>query len=452
MWTFNPSDYITLWDWLLSFMYMGMAMMVFWVYIRFRKNDDPAYRWFIPALFFKFLGGIAVLMIYAYYYTAGGDTYSYFDNTKVLIRLSGDDFSSAFQFLLGDNSWESYSKFTFESGRPWTDLYADDNAWAVSRFTYPIVILGLGRIMTSTILFNVFAFIGPWKLFKFLNQRYPGQTARLAFAIFFIPSCVFWGSGLYKDSFTLSATLWILYSIMAISFEKKKIALNIFLILVNSYLIISIKPYIFVALMPAALILFLYSSVQNIRNKALRVLVLPLGTAILLVGGLSAYSYLSPSLGKYGSMDSMMEKLVVTREDFINNKTYSSNFFDIGDFDPTMGGLARKAPLAFIYGLFGPFPWQVANPVMAISSLEGMLFLVLFVIALRNVLFRKGASRVLSDPVIIGFLIFSLMFIIFVGLSTANFGSLVRYRIPALPLFFFCVMYIIGKTRRDQLE
>jgi len=451
MYTFNPSDYITFWDWLLSFVYMGMALMVFWVYIRFRKNEDPAYNWFIPALFFKFIGGIAVLMIYGYYYT-GGDTFSYFDNTKVLIRLSSHDPGAVFNFLLGDNSWESFSKFTFDSGRPWGDLYRDDNAWAVSRFTYPFVILGLGRIMTSTILFNVFAFIGPWKLFKFLNQRYPGQTVRLALAIFFIPSCIFWGSGLYKDTFTLTATLWILYSIMAISFEKRKIALNVFLILVNSYIIISIKPYIFVALMPAAMILFLYSSVQNIRNKALRVLVLPVGTAVLLVGGLAIYSYVSPSLGKYGSMDAMMEKLVVTRQDFVSNKTYSSNFFDIGEFEPTMGGIARKAPLAFIYGLFGPFPWQVANPVMAISSLEGMLFLVLFIIALRNVLFRKGASKVLSDPVIIGFLIFSLMFIIFVGLSTANFGSLVRYRIPALPLFFFCVMYIIGKTRRDQLE
>jgi hypothetical protein len=451
MWTFNPSDYITLWDWLLSFMYMGMAMMVFWVYIRFAKNDDPAYRWFIPALFFKFLGGIAVLMIYGYYYP-GGDTFSYFDNTKILIRLTSTDPGAVFNFLMGDNSWESFSYFSYDSGRPWMDLYRDSNAWAVSRFTYPVVILGLGRIMTSTILFNVFAFIGPWKLFKFLNQRYPGQTARLAFAIFFIPSCIFWGSGLYKDSFTLSATLWILYSIMAISFEKKKIGMNLLMIVINSYIIISIKPYIFVALMPAALILFLYSSVQNIRNKALRVLVLPLGTLILVAGGLSVYSYISPSLGKYGSMDSMMEKLVVTRQDFISNKTYSSNFFDIGEFEPTMGGIARKAPLAFIYGLFGPFPWQVANPVMAISSLEGMAFLILFLIALRNVLFRKGASKVLSDPVLIGFLIFSLMFIIFVGLSTANFGSLVRYRIPALPLFFFCVMYIIGKTRRDQLE
>lgn len=452
MYTFNPSDYITLWDWLLSFMYIGFAVMVFWVYIRFAKNDDPVYRWFIPALTFKFLGGIAVLMIYAYYYTDGGDTYSYFDNTKVLIRLTLEDPGAAFNFLMGDNSWESYSKFTFSSGRPWGDLYRDDNAWAVSRFTYPIVILGLGRIMTSTILFNVFAFIGPWKLFKLLNRRYPGQTLRLAFAMFFIPSCIFWGSGLYKDSFTLSATMWILYSIMAISFERKKIGLNILMIVINSYIIITIKPYIFVALMPAALILFLYSSVKNIRNKALRVLVLPMGTVALLVGGLAVYSYVSPSLGQYGSMNSMMEKLVVTQQDFVNNKTYSSNFFDIGEFDPSLSGIAKKAPLAFIYGLFGPFPWQVANPVMAISSLEGMAFLFLFLIALRNVLFRKGASKVLSDPVIVGFLIFSFMFIIFVGLSTANFGSLVRYRIPALPLFFFCVMYIIGETRRDQLE
>ncbi|MPM31196.1 hypothetical protein SDC9_77750 [bioreactor metagenome] len=426
-------------------------MMVFWVYIRFRKNDDPAYRWFIPAMTFKFIGGIAVLLIYGYYYP-GGDTYSYFDNTKVLIRLTGEDPSSVLRFLLGDNSWESYSRFTFESGRPWGDLYADSNAWAVSRFTYPFVILGLGRIMTSTIIFNVFAFIGPWKLFKFLNKRYPGQTFRLAIALFFIPSCVFWGSGLYKDSFTFSATLWIFYSVMAIAYERKKVGLNVFLILLNSYFIISIKPYIFVALMPAVLILILYSSVKGIRNKALRVLVLPASTVLIFVGGLSLYSYLAPSLGKYGSMDAMMEKLVVTREDFINNKTYSANYFDIGHFDPTLAGVARKAHLAFIYGLFGPFPWQVANPVMAISSLEGMAFLFLFLIALRNVLFRKGASKVLSDPVLIGFLIFSLMFIIFVGLSTANYGSLVRYRIPALPLFFFCVMYIIGKTRRDQLE
>lgn len=451
MYYFNVHDYIGTMDWLLTLLYMGIAILIVWVYIRFRKQDDLSYRWYIPALAFKFLGGIAVLMIYGYYYP-GGDTYSYFDNTKVLIRLTAEKPWHALHFLLGDNSIESFSRFTFESGRPWTDLYYDKNAWAISRFTYPFVILGLGRIMTSTVLLNIIAFLGPWKLFHLLNRRYPGMESRIAIAILFIPSCIFWGSGLYKDSFTLSATLWIMYSIMAIAFERKKVGLNILLILVNAYLIISIKPYIFIALMPAAFILFLYSSVKSIRNKALRLLVMPASTVTLIAGGLYAYSSLSESLGKYGSIESTMQKLVVTREDFINNKTYSANFFDIGSFEPTMGGILSKAHLAFIYGMFGPFPWQIANPVMAISSLEGMIFLILFVIAMRNVLFRRGALKVLSDPVILAFLLFSLMFIIFVGLSTANYGSLVRYRIPALPLFFFCMLYITGKTRRDRLE
>jgi hypothetical protein len=300
--------------------------------------------------------------------------------------------------------------------------------------------------MTSAVMLNLAAFIGLWKFFYILNQRYPGQTRRIAFAVFFIPSCVFWGSGLYKDTFTLSATLWIFYSVMAIAFERKKVGLNIIMILVNSYIIISIKPYIFVALMPAALIIFLYSSVQSIRNKALRVLVLPLAVVTVFIGGISLYSYLSPSLGKYGSMDVMMQKLIVTREDFVNNKTYSTNFFDIGNFDPSFSGVVRKAPLAFIYGLFGPFLWQVATPVMALSAVEGMFFLFLFLISLRNVLFREGASKALADPVLIGFLLFSFIFIVFVGLSTANFGSLVRYRIPALPLFIFSLFVIQKKT------
>ena len=76
-------------------------------------------------------------------------------------------------------------------------------------------------------------------------------------------------------------------------------------------------------------------------------------------------------------MTSMINKLIITREDFIHNKTYSTNFFDIGEFEPSFLGVLKKVPLAFLYGLLGPFPWHVTNPVIAISSLEGSLFLIL---------------------------------------------------------------------------
>ncbi|NLL27622.1 MAG: hypothetical protein GX259_02405 [Bacteroidales bacterium] len=447
---FNPSDYITIWDWLLSFIYMGFIIIAMYVYTLFKRKNDPIYKWLIPAFIVKCFGGIAVLMIYAYYYTEGGDTYSYFDNTKKLLLLTFENPQGTLRLLLGENTYETFSFFPYSIGKPWADLFFDDKTWAVSRFTYPFVLLGFGRIMTSTILFNAYALIGPWKLFRLLCEQYPDYRKKLAFAMFFIPSCIFWGSGLYKDSFTLSSTLWIFYSILQITLNRKKIGINLFLIILNSYIIISVKPYIFVVLLPAVLILFTYSSVKKIKNKALRILALPSLTIIVFAGGLLLFSSLSSSLGQYGNMTSMINKLIITREDFIHNKTYSTNFFDIGEFEPSFLGVLKKVPLAFLYGLLGPFPWQVTNPVIAISSLEGSLFLILFILSLRAVLFQKNVFKNLSDPIFISFLFFSVILVIFVGLSTPNFGSLVRYRIPALPLYLFCMIHVISLSKKES--
>lgn len=450
MFYFNPSDYITIWDWLLSFLYIAFVIITIYIYKSFKRKDNATYKWLIPAFIVKCFGGIAVLMVYAYYYTEGGDTYSYFDNTKKLLLLTLENPQGAFRLLLGENTYETFSLFPYSIGKPWPDLFFDDKTWAVSRFTYPFVFLGLGRIMTSTILFNAYALIGPWKLFRLLCEQYPEYRKKLAFAMFFIPSCVFWGSGLYKDSFTLSSTLWIFYSILQISLNRNKIGINLFLIILNSYIIISIKPYIFVVLLPAALVLFTYSHVKRIRNKALKFLALPSLTIIVFAGGLLIFSSLSSSLGQYGDMTSMMDKLVITRDDFMHNKTYSTNFFDIGEFDPSFFGILKKAPLAFLYGLFGPFPWQVTSPVIAMSSLEGLFFLFLFILALRAVLFQKNVFKKLSDPIFISFLFFSVLLVIFVGLSTPNFGSLVRYRIPALPLYLFCMLHIASISKKEK--
>ena len=38
-----------------------------------------------------------------------------------------------------------------------------------------------------------------------------------------------------------------------------------------------------------------------------------------------------------------------------------------------------------------------------------------------------------------------------VGLSTANFGALVRYKIPSIP-FFMCLLMILDETKERQLQ
>ena len=443
------TDYITIFDWIITVIIIGLISLFAWVYSKYVNKNNPVYKWFLPALLAKILGGVAISCIYVYYY-GGGDTFGYFNNALGIVRLTGEDPLAAIRFLAGENSKESYRVFDYTYTKMELYMYLNPKTWAVSRFSYPFVVLGFGRFLQSTILLNIMAFVGPWKLFQLLNRRYPGITKWLAFAVLFIPSCLFWGSSLYKDTFTFSATLLVFYSFMAIGLEKRKVFLNSVLIIVNFYIIISIKPYIFAALLPAVLFVFLFSMIQRVQNRVLRLLIFPTYLIIILFGGLYVFSSLSSELGSYGDINDTIQKIVITREDFINNELYSDHYFDIGKFDASIGGLIKKIPAALFYGLFAPFPWQVKNVVMLVSSAEAMMFLLFVIRALWNCIIKKNFFKVIKDPVLISFLIFVFIFIIFVGLSTANFGSLVRYRIPALPFLGVILVLLFVKQKSDN--
>ena len=112
--------------------------------------------------------------------------------------------------------------------------------------------------------------------------------------------------------------------------------------------------------------------------------------------------------------------------------------------------MLRKAPVAIFAGLFRPTLLDVRNPVMAISALENtalMLFLL-------YILFRVGplgfAGHVFSRPMILFSFVFAIFFSFAVGLTTSNFGSLVRYKIPALP-FFLASLYMIRYNQQRKL-
>jgi hypothetical protein len=115
---------------------------------------------------------------------------------------------------------------------------------------------------------------------------------------------------------------------------------------------------------------------------------------------------------------------------------------DIGEFEATVPSMLAKAPLAINLALFRPYLWEANNVVMLLSGLECMVILVFTI----RVLLRArvlGAFPIIYKNHLLSFsIIFSLFFAFSVGISTSNFGSLVRYRIPVLP-FFIASLYII---------
>jgi hypothetical protein len=81
---------------------------------------------------------------------------------------------------------------------------------------------------------------------------------------------------------------------------------------------------------------------------------------------------------------------------------------------------------------------------MLISALENT-FLILLTL---RIFFKAGPinffSLIFKEPLLIFSFVFAIFFSFSVGLTTANFGALVRYKIPALP-FYLCTLFILEK-------
>ena len=100
--------------------------------------------------------------------------------------------------------------------------------------------------------------------------------------------------------------------------------------------------------------------------------------------------------------------------------------------------MLTKIPQAVNVSLFRPYLWEVKNPLMLFSSLESLILLAIT----AAVVIKKGSvmGKAMRNPTIVFCLVFSLTFAFAVGVSTFNFGTLSRYKIPLLP--FYCLLMV----------
>jgi hypothetical protein len=122
--------------------------------------------------------------------------------------------------------------------------------------------------------------------------------------------------------------------------------------------------------------------------------------------------------------------------------------YDLGKIEPTPIGMATKIPAGIIVTLFRPYLWEVKKPIMLLSSLEGLAFIILTLMVFYKVGFFNTIKKIAKDPNLLFFFIFSMIFAFAVGISTGNFGTLSRYKIPCMPFFaaLLLILYYQHKT------
>lgn len=442
------SELITLFDLVLAPFYLMFIYFIAKIVSRkLGGGSNPHYKYFISGLFAKIGGAVGLCMIYVYYYEYGGDTTNYHSDSGALVRLlfhSSADFFNAWLLPLSPAT-ESY--FTNDTGHP---MYVRDaNAFMVVRLLVPIQLLSFGSYLISSILMGVLSFTGVWKLYTVFCDCYPALYKHFAFTVLFLPSVLFWGSGILKDSWTLAAAGWYTYSFYRIFIKGNKFFSPIATLFISIFILVTIKPYIFVGLLPGSLLWLIWARLGRIKSTFIKIIVAPVIATLGIGIGVGIWMLTSSSLGKYNSIDSMVEKAYVASDD-LKRDYYKGNSFDLGSYEPSLSGVFSKFPIATITGLFRPFIWETRNIVMFISGLENLMILGFTIF----VLFRKpliATKELVNNPLVLFCLIFAIFFAFSVAISTSNFGALVRLRIPLLPFYLsglIVIEYVSGIRKR----
>lgn len=239
---------------------------------------------------------------------------------------------------------------------------------------------------------------------------------------------------------------WLTYSVFNILINKRLKPGLVIMTLVSFILVAKIKVYILLAFIPALALWILFTYSMNIPSKMAR-LAVKVSVIGICIGGFLFFSQkFAAELGKY-SLENVAETSYITGTYIAQTSGDQGSTYDLGPMDPSLASMLKKFPAAVNVTLFRPYLWETRKPIQFLSSLEAAMFLWVAIKILYSIGWKKIRKTIGEDPTIQFCLIFTVIFAFAVGLSSGNFGTLSRYRIPCLPFFGLALVLIYYKNR-----
>jgi hypothetical protein len=386
---------------------------------------------------FGFLAHIAATFLHLWIVISvyrGGDLLHYLREAEDLARVLDYDFATFFP--------EVISLF-FQTSRamlPVEIVKAESSAGTVAAISGTASFLFAGSSYATCLAISLGSFFSKLALYRAFREALGGtkQLGVLA-GLVLLPSSVFWSAVILKEAFVMVALgPWIL-GVQRIA--QRRFTTGILYAGPAMLVIGLVKPYIAVAagISCAAWVLAQRSPLR--RGLLTPARLFAAGIVLLIV---------IPVLGAFFpafSIDTVAERAADMQD--IGTRYRGGSSYDIGD------GSARSltqqlafAPLALVTAWFRPFPFEVGNVLMVFSSAEAAMFLWFAVAALRRRSLGGSLQFLLSHPILLYALAYSVILGVGVGLGTTNLGTLARYRAPILPVFF-PLLIVVGQRLRS---
>jgi len=420
-------------------------MLAYW--IRPKVTDVNTKRYFIPALTVKIIGALAVGFIYQFYY-GGGDTFAYHTHgSRVIWEAFTEDPVVGLKLFLNEDITSS-GIYEYAS-RIW--YYNDTKSFTIIQIATFFDLFTFSSYAGTAILFAGFSFSGVWALYLTFYKKIKSAHLGLALAVLFVPTVFFWGSGILKDTITMGLLGWMAFTFDKILIENKISPGNALIFVFAAYLVYSIKIYILLSFLPAAFIWFYFSKIGEIRSQVLKIIIAPFMLFVIVTLGYFAVLKVGENDPRY-SLDQIAETARITAYDI--RFGWGARFGDgsgyyLGELDGSFGSMIKLAPAAVNVSLFRPYLWEVQNPLMLLSALESLFVLILTLWIITKVGFRN-LFRFIKKPEVAFCLLFSLVFAFAVGISTYNFGTLSRYKIPMMPFYLSGLILLFHYSKSDK--
>jgi hypothetical protein len=414
--------------------------------IRPRVTDATNRKYFLPALAVKIIGALILGVIYQFYYH-GGDTYNYHTYGSRYIWEAFLDSPSKGLGLLFSSSDQVGNYYQYSSK---IIFFTDPPSFFLVKLAAIFDLITFSTYSATSICFAVLSFVGMWMFFLTFYKKYPGLHLQIALATFFIPSVFFWGSGLLKDTLMMACLGVVTYQIDKLFFEKKVSITNIFLLILSLWCIFSVKKFMLQAFLPAVFLWLYLTNLARIRSMAVRIFTFPLIIVVLVFS--IYYSVVKVGEGdrKY-AVENIAKTARITAYDirFQTGKDAGSGY-TLGELDDSFGSMIKLTPQAINVSLFRPYLWEVKNPLMLLSALESLLFLTLTLILIFK--YRLSLFKSFQNPDISFSLVFSIVYAFAVGVSSFNFGTLARYKIPLMPFYALAIILMFYENKPRKLE
>lgn len=435
---------------LFDFILFPVYVLLFHLFFKARRKriQDPILQKYHKQFFWIKVASAFVFAFFSIYVIPGDSIALYYPEGVNLSKLIWKD-SSNLKFLYGaaKDFDESVLADNWNAGY----LKGESN-YAVVRFVIIFYFLSFGRYLVITLMFSIFSFTGVWRLYRFFYELYPKLHKELAIAIIYLPTFIFWSSGVLKDPLCTGMLGWLTFALFQLLYKKKHLVKNLIIIAFASTLLAIVKMYILVSYLPFFLLFIIIKNIHLIKNPLSRIV---LGVSLVIMG-ISGFFIVADRLKDEMGMlavDKITESVKTQQSNYMNMADLASSSFSLGvEFDGSPSSMMKMAPAAIIATLFRPFIWESKKISTLLSSLESLALMLFTLFVLFKTGFFHFFKFLFTDSTIFFCFSFSILFALFVGATTLNFGTLVRYKTPCIPFYIISMILIYqsGKKRKSS--